>query len=180
MKLMKNIAVGSMALLLLLALALCLLVTFSTDGLLPKVLPVQGYAVWDASFEELLPVGSLAIVDPEASMESGHVVWGPEGRLTVADGEGNLILAADPAIVYDQTYGTGRIIYRINGLGAILETVQQNKMILWGILGIGAASAAAWGLNAPKRRRRKEVQELIELFDYYGRKYDAEEEGIDY
>ena len=176
MKLLRNTAVGLVGLLLLFALA----VTLSTDGLLPAFLPVRAYAVQENVFEDILPKGSLVIVDPEAAIEGGHIVRGPEGMLTVADGEGNLILAADPAVQYDQADGAGRVIYRINGMGAALQLVQDHRVVVWGMMGLGAVGLLVWAAGAPKRRRKKEVQELIELFDYYGRKYDAEEEGIDY
>ena len=180
MKLIKNIAAGSLALLLVLVLAAGLMVTSATEGLLPSFLPVRGYLVQEDAFEGLLPMGSLAIVDPDAVIEAGHVVCDADGRMTVADGEGNLILAADPAVVYAQAEGTGRVIYRINGMGAALQLVQDHRMVVWGMMGLGTAGLLVWAAGAPKRRRKKEVQELIELFDYYGRKYDAEEEGIDY
>lgn len=180
MKPIKIIAAVLGGLFLLLATAGCLSVTLAGRGLLPAFLSVEGYAVQHDSLDGLLPGGSLAIVDPGAELEAGHVALLFEGTLGIADGEGRLIDAHAPEVSYAASDAVGRVIYRIAGLGTVLSLLQQGRWVLWALLALVLLGGIAWAVTAPKRRRKKEVRELIELFDYYGRKYDAEEEGIDY
>ncbi len=180
MKTIKIIAGAAAALLFLLTAACCLSVTLADGGLLPAFLPFEGYAVQSDSLGGLLPGGSLAIVDPDAALEAGHVAMLFAGTTAVADGEGMLIDPEAPEVAYEAADAAGRVVYRIAGLGALLALLQQGKLIVWAVLAVVLIGALLWMAAAPKRRRKKEIRELIELFDYYGRKYDAEEEGIDY
>ncbi len=180
MKIVKIIAGAMGALLFLIMVLACLSVTLADDGLLPDFLPVEGYAIAADTLDGLLPGGSLAIVDPAAPLEPGHVAISPEGSPVVADGEGWLRDPGDPALAWEEADSRGRVVYRIAGLGALLSLISEGRTFVWAALALTAACAALWMAAAPKRRRKKEVRELIELFDYYGRKYDAEEEGIDY
>lgn len=180
MKPIKIIAAVLGGLLFLLVAAGCLSVTLAGRGLLPAFLSVEGYAVQHDGLDGLLPGGSLAIVDPGAELEAGHVALLFEGTLGIADGEGRLIDAHAPEVSYAASDAVGRVIYRIAGLGTVLSLLQQGRWVLWALLALVLLGGIAWAVTAPKRRRKKEVRELIELFDYYGRKYDAEEEDIDY
>lgn len=175
-KIIKTAAGILMACLLIIILA----ITFSKEGLLPSFLPIRAYAVEQEVLPDVLPGGSLAIVDPKAVPEAGHVVLSPEHTFAVADGAGSLVLIEDPAVVYDAAQSLGRVTYRIAMLGSVCLLLQRYRVFVWVLCVLLVGTGAAWVVTAPKRRRKKEVQELIELFEYYGRKYDAEEEGIDY
>ena len=179
-KTLKTTAGILAACLLIILLGAALAVSFSREGLLPAFLPIRAYAVEQEVLPDLLPKGSLVIIDPDAALEAGHVVLSSEHTFTVADGEGGLVLLEDPAVVYDSGHAIGRVTYRIALLGSVCLFLQQYRVALWVLCILLTAAVGAWMATAPKRRRRREVQELIELFDYYGRKYDAEEEGIDY
>lgn len=183
MKMIKKIAGGLLAVLLILIFGQCLYATAAWPNYLPVFLPVEGYAVPASSLGDLLPEGSLALVDPDAAMETGHIALYFEEK-QVCFGivhEAGVILSADePNVIVNHDTVAGRVVYRINGLGTFFGLLTQHGIAVWVLCAALVVGCIAWAVTVPRRRRKKEVRELIELFDYYGRKYDAEEEGIEY
>lgn len=178
----KILRYTGMGLAALLALTLfCLTLSVNSDGsFLPGFLPIEGYAVWGDAFSDLLPAGSLAIVRPDAPLEAGHVALLRDGLLGVADGTGQILTRTQPVQAYPASDAAGRVVWRIAGLGSLLSALRSRPALLWCVWGLVLLGVLLWCATLPRRRRKREIRELIELFDYYGRKFDAEEEGIDY
>ncbi|MDD6316226.1 MAG: hypothetical protein PUB63_04370 [Clostridia bacterium] len=166
----------------LLALALfCLTLSVTSDGsFLPGFLPIEGYAVSGDAFPDLLPAGSLAIIRPGAPLEAGRIALLNDGTLGVADGQGQILTPTQPIGIRQADQARGPVVWRISGLGGLFSALRRHPAVLWTIWGLLLLGTALWCVTLPRRRRKREVRELIELFDYYGRKFDAEEEGIDY
>ena len=166
----------------LLALALfCLTLSVTSDGsFLPGFLPIEGYAVSGDAFPDLLPAGSLAIIRPGAPLEAGRIALLNDGTLGVADGQGQVLTPTQPIGIRQADQARGPVVWRISGLGGLFSALRRHPAVLWTIWGLLLLGTALWCVTLPHRRRKREVRELIELFDYYGRKFDAEEEGIDY
>ncbi|MBQ5813323.1 MAG: hypothetical protein IIW34_04145 [Clostridia bacterium] len=168
--------------------AACTAVTFTNDNILPEGMRWRAYPVTlegaDAEWlGEAMPNGCLALADGESELISGSIaVIEDEGEVTFGvvseDGEGIIRVSSGSLLPKDQSLGV--VFYRIEGLGAAVSFIRENAMAVR----VGAAAIIAvsllWVVTIPSRRRKKEVRELIELFEYYGRKYDEEEEGIDY
>ena len=168
--------------------AACTAVTFTENNILPDGLRWRAYPVTlegaDAEWlGEAMPNGCLALADRDSELLSGSITAvEDEGEITFGvvseDGEG--IIRVSTGILLPKEQSLGVVFYRIEGLGAAVDMIRENAVAVR----VGAAAVIAvcllWAVTLPSRRRKKEVRELIELFEYYGRKYDEEEEGIDY
>lgn len=169
-----------------LTLALCVSVAEAKDGFLPAFLPVAAYEADNGSFASALPLGSLAIVEKDAAVETGDLV--------AVDRGGETVFAAlekageNSASVYDgketlkikTSQIKGRVFYYVKGVGRASSFVRQYASVVWALCGIVMLAVAVYLLTIPGRRRKREVDSLIKLFEYYGDKYDKEDEGVYY
>lgn len=186
MKALKKIMASVLSVAAALVLCLCLFVTFTTGGLLPGFLKIGAYAVESDEYGGVMPQGSVALVDKGSAIEKGDIVvflsQGGYSFGTVLSREEGWVSLSSMGQSADFTLEViqGRVFYRINGLGSAAVFLRDNRMAVVAVIAAAALGVIIWLASLPARRRRKEVKELIELFEYYGRKYDLEEEGIDY
>lgn len=169
-----------------LTLFLCVSAAGSERGFLPDFLPVAAYEADSQSYSSVLPLGSLALAEKGGSWEKGDLVIferegkaafaavGETGASTVSLYEGEKELNIKPSQVI------GRVFYYIEGLGRAASFVKGHASAVWAFCGIAMVAAAVALLTAPGRRRKKEVDRLIKLFEFYGDKYDKEDEGVYY
>lgn len=175
-----------LAVLLVLTLALCVSAAGSERGFLPSFLPIAAFEADSDDYSSVLPLGSLALV------EKGEE-W-KKGDLAVVDRGGREVFAAvektgkNSATVYEgdeelkikTSQIIGRVFYYVEGLGRAASFVREHASIVWALCGVAMLALAVALLTLPGRRRKKEVDSLIKLFEYYGEKYDKEDEGVYY
>lgn len=184
MKILKYIALC----LVFLILSACTYVTYTEDNLMPEGFGIGAYpAQLEGADAEWLgnavPNGSLVIADESIEPTAGDVaVYKGENRyaFAVISEDGSQMISPDLTVTLPAEENLGIAFYRIEGLGSAVLMLRENAVAVRAAAGLTVALSLVWIITLPSRRRKKEVRELIELFDYYGRKFDEEEEGIDY
>lgn len=99
-------------------------------------------------------------------LESGEAVVDIDGQSVTVD-QGDILGTAD---------------YEVFALGAVIHALggQPGRYFVWAADGLYVCLLCLWLATLPNRRRKRRREELIRLFEYYGAKYDHEEEGLDY
>lgn len=183
---MKKVFIGLGAVLLCLLLALLACVTFSREGFLPGFLSVGAYPVRTGVYGDLLPRGSLALTEKDPALSVGDIVVLPMGgervigSVLTAEEDSLTVRVADAELRADASQVLGRVYYELDGLGDFCVTLKNNRTAVWCALALLTAAAVAFVVTIPSRRHKAEVKKLIELFDYYGNKFDEEEKDIEY
>ncbi len=183
---MKKILLVPAAVLVCLAVCAVLTVTLSTDGFLPSFLPIGAYQVNTSEYGAMLPRGSLVVAERGAVLGIGDIVVLPVGServigsvLELNDGTA-FVRAGGTDLAVEVSRVCGRVYYRFDGLGDFCARLRQYRVAIWCVMLLIAAAAAAFVASAPARRHKAEVKRLVELFDYYGRKFDEEEKDVEY
>ena len=160
-------------------------VTVPGDNILPPFMGTAIYAAPSNQYEELLPSGCAVLAEKDFQPERGDlVVYFSDGVTAIGavldqeEGEIRLLDGEEKTVPFENV--KGRIFYRIDGLGRVITFIKNNSAAVRIADAAILAAILVWCVTLPSRRRKAEVKELIELFDYYGRKFDEEEEGIDY
>lgn len=172
-----------------LALAAATYIGFFANRLLPEFCGYQLSPVIQQDMGQALPEGALAVVNlrslPEENEaaayrdEEGRMRF---GRLCGKEGAAYLLKAdlsrQTERLAADRLAGVVHLY--ISGLGELTETLETYRLTV-------AATAAVYILvlltalfTRGKRRRDRRRRELMELFAFYGEKYDMEEADIDY
>ena len=172
-----------------LALAAATYIGFFANRLLPEFCGYQLSPVIQQDMGQALPEGALAVVNlrslPEENEaaayrdEEGRMRF---GRLCGREGAAYLLKAdlsrQTERLAADRLAGVVHLY--ISGLGELTETLETYRLTV-------AATAAVYILvlltalfTRGKRRRDRRRRELMELFAFYGEKYDMEEADIDY
>ena len=114
-----------------------------------------------------------------AIRQAGGVVLGYLDKLedgeAVLDAGGQSMTAAQGDIL-------GTADYEVFVLGAVIRTLggEPGRYLVWAADGIYVCLLCVWLATLPSRRRKRRREELIRLFEYYGTKYDREEDGLEY
>lgn len=160
-------------------------VTLSGDNILPPFMGTAMYAAPANQYAELLPSGCAVLAEKDFHPERGDlVVYSSGGTISVGavlgqeEGEMRLLDGEERDVPFEDV--KGRIFYRIDGLGRVIMFIKNNSAAVRVTDAAILGAILIWCATLPSRRRKAEVRELIELFDYYGRKFDEEEKGIDY
>lgn len=186
MKSIKNIFSAILCIIAVLAIFQCLFITFSNGDLLPSFLSTGAYITETGEFGNVLPHGSIALTKKTDKFERGDIIVYlyrdsvAFGAVIKEDGDNLDLLSDGEAITIHKNTVSGKVFYQITELGYAASVIKSNRIIVWSSCGILIAMAFLWIITLPGRRRKSEIKELIKLFDYYGRKYDLEEEDIDY
>ena len=172
-----------------LALAAATYIGFFANRLLPEFCGYQLSPVIQQDMGQALPEGALAVVNlrslPEENEaaayrdEEGRMRF---GRLCGREGAAYLLKAdlsrQTERLAADRLAGVVHLY--VSGLGKLTETLETYRLTV-------AATAAGYILvlltalfTRGKRRRDRRRRELMELFAFYGEKYDMEEADIDY
>lgn len=172
-----------------LALAAATYIGFFANRLLPEFCGYQLSPVIQQDMGQALPEGALAVVNlrslPEENEaaayrdEEGRMRF---GRLCGREGAAYLLKAdlsrQTERLAADRLAGVVHLY--VSGLGKLTETLETYRLTV-------AATAAVYILvlltalfTRGKRRRDRRRRELMELFAFYGEKYDMEEADIDY
>lgn len=172
-----------------LALAAATYIGFFANRLLPEFCGYQLSPVIQQDMGQALPEGALAVVNlrslPEENEaaayrdEEGRMRF---GRLCGKEGAAYLLKAdlsrQTERLAADRLAGVVHLY--VSGLGKLTETLETYRLTV-------AATAAVYILvlltalfTRGKRRRDRRRRELMELFAFYGEKYDMEEADIDY
>lgn len=172
-----------------LALAAATYIGFFANRLLPEFCGYQLSPVIQQDMGQALPEGALAVVNlrslPEENEaaayrdEEGRMRF---GRLCGREGAAYLLKAdlsrQTERLAADRLAGVVHLY--VSGLGELTETLETYRLTV-------AATAAVYILvlltalfTRGKRRRDRRRRELMELFAFYGEKYDMEEADIDY
>lgn len=173
------------------ALALLLMnwVAFSKGGLLPGFLPWQLIPVTDDTMGAALPQGSLALVEESYLPTAPQVAaYGDEfgatafARVINQTGE-DYQLGADEGqslVLAQKSQLQGRVNFYIAGIGSAALWLRQFRLTVAALGTLYLLALLAVLLTRGPRQRARYRRELIELFAFYGEKYDAEESDIDY
>ena len=151
-------------------LVLCIAYTaIMGDNLLPTPLPYGLYPVSEQQAEGILKPGALVWTHRNQPVVQGDYITRLE--------EGNTRIFEQA-----ETDGTGEVVlYQVAFWGTVVLFLHQNMIaILCGLVGLLILCVLIPILTAPRRRMKKRRQELLDLFAFYGEKYDLEDADIDY
>ena len=68
----------------------------------------------------------------------------------------------------------------MSGLGGLVTTLETYRLTVAATAAVYILALLAALFTRGKRRRQRRRRELVELFAFYGEKYDMEEADIDY
>lgn len=72
------------------------------------------------------------------------------------------------------------VLWRIRGLGRLVDFLSANSLSVWALCAAAAAVCAILWLTAPRRRVRRMQEQMKKTFAACGAKYDREDENEDY
>lgn len=172
-----------------LALAAATYIGFFANRLLPEFCGYQLSPVIQQDMGQALPEGALAVVNlrslPEENEaaayrdEEGRMRF---GRLCGREGAAYL-LKADLSRQTDRLAAdrlAGVVHLYVSGLGELTETLETYRLTVAATTAVYILILLTALFTRGKRRRDRRRRELMELFAFYGEKYDMEEADIDY
>lgn len=120
------------------------------------------------------PEGRLIAVRQEGRVALAYLDKLEDGQAAL-DAGGEVTMAAQGDIL-------GTADYEVFALGAVIRALggEPGRYLVWAADGLTICLLCIWLATLPARRVRRRRQELIRLFEYYGTKYDHEEEGVEY
>lgn len=172
-----------------LALAAAAYIGFFANRLLPGFCSYQLSPVFQRDMGQALPEGGLAVVDLRSMPEQDEAAAYRDdegrmrfGRLCGREGE-DYLLKADLSrqterLAPDQVAGAVRLY--VSGLGELAMTLETYRLTVAATAAVYILVLLAALFTRGKRRRERRRRELMELFAFYGEKYDMEEADIDY
>ena len=170
-------------------LALALYMAFRADCLLPEGMYRQLIPVTQEDMAPALPKGSLAVVNElETPHERGVAAYQTEdgqvafGRVKGETVEGYTLGCdqEDETFQVERSQVLGAVGVYVSGLGALVTVLSAYRLTLAAAVALYLLFLVAMVCTRGPRRRAKRRRELIELFAFYGEKYDLEEADIDY
>ncbi len=170
-------------------LALALYMAFRADCLLPEGMYRQLVPVTQEDMDPALPKGSLAVVNElETPHERGVAAYQTsDGQ--VAFGRVKEETVKGYTLGFDQEDETfqvkrkqvlGAVGVYVSGLGGLVTVLSTYRLTLAAAVALYLLFLVAMVCTRGPRRRAKRRRELMELFAFYGEKYDLEEADIDY
>ncbi len=172
-----------------LALAAANYIAFAPGGILPAGTGYALYPVLDDRLDKVVKPGALVVFQRGGSPEEGNIAaymwWGSEVIGVVTSSENNgayfkLEYVAGESYTVPSGYYIGKAVYTVDGVGAVCHWLGGHPTAVLVFDAAVVLIGAAYLLTAPKRRRKTEIQSLIETFEFYGQKYDLEDANIDY
>lgn len=170
-------------------LALATYIGFFADHLLPGFCSRQLSPVVQRDMGQALPEGSLAVVDLAAAPEQGEVAAYRDekgrmlfGRMCGAQ-QGGYLLKGDleeKAQMLEPEQLSGTVHFYVSRLGGLVTTLATYRLTIAATTAVYLLVLLAALFTRGKRRRARRRRELVELFAFYGEKYDMEEADIDY
>lgn len=172
-----------------LALAAATYIGFFANRLLPEFCGYQLSPVIQQDMGQALPEGALAVVNlrslPEENEaaayrdEEGRMRF---GRLCGREGAAYLLKAdlsrQTERLAADRLAGVVHLY--VSGLGKLTETLETYRLTVAATTAVYILILLTALFTRGKRRRDRRRRELMELFAFYGEKYDMEEADIDY
>ncbi len=137
--------------------------------------------------QNALRAGSAAVVRRGVIVDSGMLAVWTDGSGHFRAGRvqnvqnGQAVMEGDGVqLPVQEIYGVAK--YEIFGLGAVLDVLsrQPGRNLVWAADALYVFAWCVWGLTLPQRQRRRRRENLIKLFEQYGKQYDLEDEGVDY
>ena len=145
--------------------------------------------------DKLVPPGSLIITDRMADRESSSLA-----AVFITDGDGSYPASTQSALVgrlytedgkyYITDNSENRIavnewqiepvVYYIDYIGHIALLMHVYRYIIWGVWAAAFVIVVVLICTSGNRRAKRKQKELIKIFDFYGEKYDSEEQDTDY
>lgn len=172
-----------------LLLAVMTYTAFFADRLLPEASHYQWSPVTQEDMGPALPRDSLAVVDRRLFPAEGEVGAYRDSQGKMAFGRvrreevNRLELAADQAeglVAVDRGEMEGTVHLYVAGLGRVVEFLHTYRLTVAAVAVLYLALLAVLACTRGPRQRNRKRRELMELFAFYGDKYDLEETGIDY
>lgn len=161
---------------------------FLPNDIFPSFMETKVFPVETTNMGEALPKGSMAYAeklsmpspgDVAAYIDSGII----ECARVVSETENNYTLAFDKggdSFKIDRKKIIGTVTFYSDYLGYVVLWLNTYRIA---IAALGAAliiAAICFGATAGRRKRARENRQLREMFEFYGEKYDEEENEIDY
>lgn len=170
-------------------LALATYIGFFADRLLPGSWGRQLSPMVQREMGQALPEGSLAVVDLKAQPAKGEVAAyrDDQGRMLfgrVTDQQQDLCLVKGDLEEKTQKLQrqqlSGTVHFYISRLGGLVTMLANYRLTVAATAAVYILVLLAALFTRGRRRRARRRRELIELFAFYGEKYDMEESDIDY
>ena len=110
-----------------------------------------------------------------ASNATAQTVEASRGIIT----DRNAPVLAD-SVVYRYRGEDEVVLWRIRGLGRLVDFLSANSLSVWALCAAAAAVCVILWLTAPRRRVRRMQEQMKKTFAACGAKYDREDENEDY
>lgn len=162
---------------------------FRAERLLPDWTGYQWLPVTQGDMGSALPEGALAIVDRRQMPQPKEVAAyrDEEGRVSfgrvasIQDGICRLVSDQGKELgSVEEEALLGAVHLYVSGLGGAVTFLHTYRLTVAAAAVIYLLALLGYVVTRGPRKRAKRRRELIELFAYYGEKYDMEESGIDY
>lgn len=172
-----------------LLLAMMTYTAFFADRLLPEAMHYQWSPVMQDDMGQALPEGSLAVVDRRGSPAEGEVGAYRDAQGKMAFGRvrreevNQLYVAADQAeeaVAVGRGEMEGAVHLYVAGLGRVVVFLHTYRLTMAAVAVLYLALLVMLACTKGPRQRNRKRRELMDLFAFYGDKYDLEETGIDY
>ena len=144
---------------------------------------------------QLVPAGSIIITDRMHSKDTAYVA-----AVFINNGDDSYPAAHQSALVgqldsedgkYYLTNNSGNniavnewqiepVVYYIDHIGYIALLMHTYRYVLWGVWAAAFVLVIVLVCTSGNRRAKRKQKELIKVFDFYGEKFDTEEENTEY
>lgn len=163
-------------------------VAFLPNDIFPSFMETKVFPVETANMAEALPKGSMAYVeklslpapgDVAAYIDSGII----ECARVATETQSDYTLAFDKggdSFKIDRKKIIGTVTFYSDNIGYIVMWLNTYRIAIAALGAVLIIAAICFGATASRRKRSRENRQLREMFDFYGEKYDEEENEIDY
>ena len=162
--------------------------TARPSNLLPEFFPYASYPVLTDNMEQTIPSHSAVWVEKDASVkENSIIVYEMDGAVHLA--RVNSILSEEYLIGTDRQEASnqipkdcvlGVVTSHLSYLGIIAHFLFVNRVAVWAATGAILLIMVIVCIVIHRHREKTDKQKLIQLFEFYGEKYDLEDAGVDY
>ncbi|MBR4955373.1 MAG: hypothetical protein IKY46_05615 [Clostridia bacterium] len=151
---------------------------YSTSTGVDNVVPAGSIVVTDRTVEPFdNTVAALFMVNGDSAYPDG-TKSALVGALNIEDGQYTLI-TADGALDIDKER-LETVVYYIGYIGTVLHIMYTYRYIVWGAWAAIFALVIILMATSGNRRLKRKRKQLTKIFEFYGEKYDAEEQDTDY
>ena len=151
---------------------------YSTSTGVDNVVPAGSIVVTDRTVEPFdNTVAALFMVNGDSAYPDG-TKSALVGALNIEDGQYTLI-TSDGALDIDKDR-LETVVYYIGYIGTVLQIMYTYRYIVWGAWAAIFALVIILMATSGNRRLKRKRKQLTKIFEFYGEKYDAEEQDTDY